>query len=247
MGYFLQNRQTQKCQNIVGSKMEKQLIFITEDDENIRELVRYGLNCEGFDVQTFENAEDCLAAMKKKIPKLLLLDIMLPKMDGIELLRLIRAEHKNLNIKIILLTAKNTEINKVTGLNLGADDYITKPFSVLELVARVKANLRKYAVEISEEILFCKNLKLNIQSRDVYINEKKITLTLKEFELLKYLMQNLNSVVEREKLLEKVWGYEYFGQTRTLDIHIGTLREKLGEYGDCIVTVRGVGFMLKEV
>jgi two-component system alkaline phosphatase synthesis response regulator PhoP len=144
-----------------------------------------------------------------------------------------------------MLTAKNSEINKVTGLNSGADDYMTKPFSVLELVARVKANLRKYAVGISEEILSLKNLKINIASRETFINGNKINLTFKEFELLKILMQNLNSVIEREKLLERVWGYDYFGQTRTLDIHIKTLREKLGEYGDCIVTVRSVGFMLK--
>jgi two-component system alkaline phosphatase synthesis response regulator PhoP len=225
--------------------MEKQLIFIVEDDESIRELLSYALAGEGYAVCSFGSAEAMLEAFKEKIPKLILLDIILPDMDGIELLKYVRSEYKNLNIKILMLTAKNSEINKVTGLNAGADDYITKPFSVLELAARVKANLRMYAVEISDEILSLKNLKINAATRETFIDGNKINLTFKEFELLKILMQNLDNIVGREKLLEKVWGYEYFGQTRTLDIHIKTLREKLGGYGDCIVTVRGVGFMLR--
>jgi two-component system alkaline phosphatase synthesis response regulator PhoP len=227
--------------------MEKQLIFIVEDDESIRELVSYALTGEGYEVLLFGNAEDMLEAFKERIPKLILLDIILPNKDGIETLKYIRSEYKNLNVKVVMLTAKNSEINKVTGLNAGADDYITKPFSVLELVARVKANLRKYAVEISEDVLSLKNLKINVVSRETFIDGNKINLTYKEFELLKVLMQNLNNIIEREKLLEKIWGADYFGQTRTLDIHIRTLREKLGAYGDCIVTVRSVGFMLKAI
>jgi two-component system alkaline phosphatase synthesis response regulator PhoP len=225
--------------------MKKQLLFIVEDDASIRDLVSYALTCEGYEVRAFESAESALCAFKERIPKLILLDIMLPEMDGIGMLEYIRSEYKNLNIKVIMLTAKNSEINKIGGLNSGADDYVTKPFSVLELIARVKANLRKYAVEISEEILSFKDLKISIAGREVFIGENKINLTYKEFELLKILMENLNNVVEREKLLERIWGYEYFGQTRTLDIHINTLREKLGEYGDCVVTARGVGFMFK--
>ena len=226
--------------------MKKELLFIVEDDQNIRELIKYALEAENYETATFENAEDMFDEINVRIPGLILLDIMLPAMDGIEALKILRTRYKNMNLKIIMLTAKSSEINKVNGLNLGADDYITKPFSVLELVARVKANLRKYAVEISNEVLSFKTLKLNLVSRDVSIGDKKISLTLKEFELLKILMQNINNVVEREKLLEAVWGYEYFGQTRTLDIHIKTLREKLGEYSENILTFRGVGYCLKE-
>ena len=226
--------------------MNKQLIFIVEDDESIRELLKYTLSSEGFDVSVFENAESMLAALKTKMPKLILLDIMLPDMDGIEALTIIREEYKTVNTKVIMLTAKNSEINKVSGLNLGADDYITKPFSVLELVARIKANLRKYAVELSDEILSYKQLKIHTASREVFVGENKINLTMKEFELLKILMQNLGNVMERDFLLEKIWGYNYFGQTRTLDIHIKTLREKLGECGDFIITYRGVGYAFKE-
>lgn len=227
--------------------MDKQLLYIVEDDENIRELISYALRNEGFEIRAFEKGEDFLIAVKEQIPNLALLDIMLPDIDGIELLTRIRSEYKNFNIKVIMLTAKNSEINKVTGLNLGADDYITKPFSVLELIARVKANLRKYDIEVSDKTLSLKGLKINVGSREVFIDGNKINLTYKEFELLKILMQNLNNVVSRETLLEQVWGYEYYGQTRTLDIHIKTLRAKLGNISDCIVTVRGAGFMLKEV
>lgn len=227
--------------------MDKQLLYIVEDDENIRELISYALRNEGFEIRAFEKGEDFLIAVKEQIPNLALLDIMLPDIDGIELLTRIRSEYKNFNIKVIMLTAKNSEINKVTGLNLGADDYITKPFSVLELIARVKANLRKYDIEVSDKTLSLKGLKINVGSREVFIDGNKINLTYKEFELLKILMQNLNNVVSRETLLEQVWGYEYYGQTRTLDIHIKTLRAKLGNLSDCIVTVRGAGFMLKEV
>lgn len=227
--------------------MDKQLLYIVEDDENIRELISYALRNEGFEIRAFEKGEDFLIAVKEQIPNLALLDIMLPDIDGIELLTRIRSEYKNFNIKVIMLTAKSSEINKVTGLNLGADDYITKPFSVLELIARVKANLRKYDIEVSDKTLSLKGLKINVGSREVFIDGNKINLTYKEFELLKILMQNLNNVVSRETLLEQVWGYEYYGQTRTLDIHIKTLRAKLGNISDCIVTVRGAGFMLKEV
>ena len=226
--------------------MEKELVFIVEDDRNIRELVRYALEAEGFETAVFENAEDMLNEINIRIPRLILLDIMLPATDGITALKILRERYKNMNLRIILLTAKSSEINKVTGLNSGADDYITKPFSVLELVARVKANLKKYAVEIQSNVLVFKSLKLNITNRDVFADGAKINLTLKEFELLKILMQNVNSVVSRDMLLNAVWGYEYFGQTRTLDMHIKTLRGKLGGYGDNIITFRGVGYCLKE-
>lgn len=226
--------------------MDKPLIYIVEDDENIRELVKYALSNEGFEVVAFENAEDMLAAAKSRLPRLIVLDIMLPGMDGLEALKEIRSDNKNVNIRVIMLTAKNGEINKVRGLDAGADDYLTKPFSVLELTARVRANLRKYSVNLANDILSFSQIKLNLNTREVFTGDKKISLTLKEFELLKALMQSAGNVVERENLLLEVWGYGYIGETRTLDIHIKTLREKLGEYGDCIVTIRGVGYILKE-
>ena len=226
--------------------MDKQLIFIAEDDESIRELVTYALEGEHFSVRAFESAESLLDALKHSLPKLILLDIMLPGADGMETLRIIREEYRTVNIKVIMLTAKSSEINKVAGLNAGADDYITKPFSVLELVARVKANLRKYAVELSEDTLSFKQLQIRLSSRAVFIGTEKINLTAKEFDLLKILVQNLGDVVPREKLLDKVWGYDYFGQTRTLDIHINTLRGKLGGYADYILTCRSVGYVFKE-
>lgn len=226
--------------------MGKQLIYNVEDDESIRELIKYALENEGFEVISFENAEDMLFALQRRCPELIVLDIMLPQMDGIEALKFIRSTYKNLNIKIIMLTAKGSEINKVNGLDSGADDYIVKPFSILEFTARVKANLRKYNVEISKDSYNFGEMKLKINSREVIVNGQIINLTLKEFELLKILMQESNSIISRERLLKEVWGYDYFGDTRTLDIHINTLRKKLDTYCDNIVTVRGVGYMLKE-
>ena len=226
--------------------MANPLIFIVEDDEGIRELVKYALEGEGFDVRTFCNTESMLESLEERFPSLILLDIMLPGADGTEALKIIREEYRTVNIKIIMLTAKSSEVNKVVGLNLGADDYITKPFSVLELIARVKANLRKYAVDLSSDTLSFKKLRIYVASREVFVGEERVKLTMKEFELLKILVQNLGNVMERDFLLEKIWGYNYFGQTRTLDIHIRTLREKLGEYGDFIMSYRGVGYCFKE-
>ena len=226
--------------------MHRQMIYIVEDDESIRELVKYALESEGFEVRAFDRAETVPEAFASCPPELILLDIMLPEMDGIELLSLIRSKYKNLNVRIIMLTAKSSEINKVTGLNGGADDYITKPFSVLELVARVKANLRKYAVASGGGILSYGDLKINAARREVFIADEKINLTIKEFALLKVFVENVNNIIERDDLLKRVWGYDYCGQTRTLDIHVKTLRGKIGRYGDNIITVRGVGYGFRE-
>lgn len=227
--------------------MKKQIIYSVEDDESLRQLISYAVKNEGYDIESFENAEDLLLALDKNLPQLILLDIMLPKMDGIEALKIIRQKYKNVNIKIIMLTAKNSEIAKVTGLDSGADDYVTKPFSVLELIARIKANLRKYTVDTDDDELQFLGIKLNLKTRIVKIDNTEISLTLKEFDLLKLLMQNTNTVIEREKIITEIWGYEFFGETRTVDIHIKNLRAKFGKYADCIMSVRGVGYSLKEI
>lgn len=224
----------------------KDIIYIVEDDESIRELIKYAIESEGYEATAFDCAEDMLVAIDQKLPALLILDIMLPGIDGIETLKIIREKYRSVEIKIIMLTAKNSEINKVTGLNSGADDYITKPFSVLELLARVKAHLRRYSVKIDLNMLTFEGIKLNVNNRTVTADGNLVSLTNKEFEILNLLMKNVGSVLEREKLLESIWGYNYMGESRTVDIHIKNLRSKLGAYGDCIYNVRGIGYALKE-
>jgi two-component system alkaline phosphatase synthesis response regulator PhoP len=223
----------------------KRLIYSVEDDESIRELIEYTLKTEGYEVCSFATAEECLAAFAEAKPALLLLDIMLPGMDGAEALRIIRGEHKNSDVKIIILTAKNSEINKVSGLNDGADDYITKPFSVLELCARIKAHLRRRALGVSGTAMEFSGIRLDTDSHTVEADGVNIDLTYKEFEILRELMENAGTVLERERLIRDIWDTEYYGESRTVDIHIKNIRAKLGERGDCIVSVRGVGYVLK--
>lgn len=226
----------------------KQLIYSVEDDESIRELIKYALINEGFEVAVFENAEDMLKALEDAPPQLILIDIMLPKMNGIEALKFIREKYKSVNIKIIMLTAKNSEISKVSGLNDGADDYVTKPFSVLELIARIKANLRKFSIDVIDGGTFSfSGICLNTLNRTVTVDGTDVSLTYKEFELLLTLIKNAGVILEREKLLKEIWGYEYFGESRTVDIHIKNLRTKLGKYSECIQSVRGAGYILKEI
>ncbi|MDR1939458.1 MAG: response regulator transcription factor [Clostridiales bacterium] len=224
----------------------KRLIYSVEDDESIRGLIKYTLTNEGYEVQSFETAEECLAAIEKRPPSLLLLDLMLPRLDGTEAMKIIRDKYKTLNIKIIILTAKSSEINKVEGLNCGADDYMTKPFSVLELAARVRAHLRKYAADVCGPVLEFAGISLNADSREVKADGRPIELTYKEFELLKILLENAGSVLERERLIRELWETEYYGESRTVDIHIKNLRAKLGACGDLIVSARGVGYILKD-
>ncbi|MCL2375022.1 MAG: response regulator transcription factor [Firmicutes bacterium] len=226
--------------------MEKQLIYIVEDEQNIRELNSYALEKEGYEIKAFENAEAMMEACEKTLPKLILLDIMLPSMDGLETTRILRQRYPNVFLRIILLSAKGSEVNKVQGLEAGADDYIVKPYSVLEMVARVKANLRKYAVDIDSDVLVLGDLTMNLAAREVKLDKEIIKLTGKEFDIFKVLLQNAGTVIEREKLFKEVWNEEYFGETRTLDIHINTLRKKLGEYGENIIMIRGIGYSLKK-
>lgn len=221
--------------------MEK--IFIIEDDESIRELLKVALEGFGYRVMAYEAAEQALIDMKEEKPNLAIFDIMLPGMDGLTAIKLIRKDDKLKNLAIICLTAKDKELDKVMGLDVGADDYITKPFGVLELTARIRSLLRRSSKENNEDIIKVKSITINPKTREVRNEDKLIELTFKEHELLMYLIEHETRVVGRDELLNQIWGYEYDGETRTLDIHIRTLRQKLGDIGaECIKTVRNVGY-----
>lgn len=226
---------------------KKNLIFLIEDEPDIQELVSINLTKEGFQVKTFFNAKDLFAALKKSIPDLILLDIMLPDMDGFDICKELKKENRTLSIPIIMLTAKTSEMDKVLGLELGADDYITKPFSPRELVARVKSVLRR--IETKKEtknIITLGNLiTIDLQKYKVFIKEKEIPLTLTEFNLLKILAENQGWVLNRDQLLEKLWGDEKIVIDRTIDVHIRHLREKLGSVSKIIKNIRGVGYKLE--
>lgn len=218
-------------------------IYVIEDDENIRNLVAIALEGFGYPVASFETAEEALRQMKAEKPCLAVFDLMLPGMDGLTAIRKIRRDEALKDIAILVLTAKDREFDKVSGLDGGADDYMTKPFSVLELAARVRSLLRRSQGSKKEEALNQYGLVLDKKTREVAMNGTSIELTLKEFELLAYLMENSRRVASREELLDHVWGYDYCGETRTLDMHVKTLRQKLGaEGGSLIRTVRGVGY-----
>lgn len=222
--------------------MEK--IYVIEDDENIRELLKVALEGFGYQIKAYEAAEPALLDMKEDKPDMAVFDLMLPGMDGLSAIRLIRQDVQLKNIPLICLTAKDKELDKVAGLDVGADDYITKPFGVLELAARIRSLLRRSNKSSSEaDIIQVKTLSINQQTREVLNEGKMIELTFKEYELLIYLLENCTRVVSRDELLNQIWGYEYDGESRTLDIHIRTLRQKLGNVGtDCIKTVRSVGY-----
>ena len=218
------------------------MIYCVEDDTGIRELMLYTLRMSGFEVKGFEDGHTMLAALSVQEPDLILLDIMLPGMDGMEVLRQLRLRS---NIPVILATAKGTEYDRVTGLDSGADDYLVKPFSMIEMVSRVKAVLRRSRSAV------CKNLKqgtviMNTDEHTVTANGTPVELTLKEYELLRLFLTHPGQVFSREQLLEKIWGTDYFGESRTVDVHIGTLRTKLGEEGSLIRTVRGVGYRMEK-
>lgn len=224
-------------------------IMIVEDDDSIRRLLEVALKSHGYEPVSFCNAEDALAQMQREAPSVAIFDIMLDGMDGIEAVKRLRQNERLKAVPVIMLTARDTEIDKIVGLDAGADDYMTKPFSVLELCARVRAQLRRTAgEEINEEqptVIESGGITLNTAKREVTLAGEYIELTFKEFELLKILMENPDRAVERQELLSQIWGDDYFGETRTLDIHIGTLRQKLQDNADSsryIKTVRGVGY-----
>lgn len=223
-------------------------IYITEDDDSIRELVTVALSAYSYEVESFVSAEDCLAATEKQVPDIFLFDIMLPGMDGVQAVKILRENEQTKNTPILMLTAKSAEIDKVFGLENGADDYLTKPFGIMELAARIKALLRRSGRSTSDSVsdkIAAGGITVNTSLREVSRDGRPIELTLKEYELLLYLIKNRARVVSREELLTKVWGIDFVGETRTLDMHIGTLRKKLSDDAEnarLIKTVRGVGY-----
>ena len=222
------------------------MIFCVEDDSNIRELVVYTLESTGFQARGFEDGSSFLEALALETPELVLLDIMLPGEDGMELLRKLKASKKTREIPVIMVTAKGAEYDKVKGLDAGADDYVTKPFGMMELISRIKAVLRRSANgSISSEDTFkIGEIRLDPKKHEVTVHGDVVNLTLKEYELLKRLMKNSNIVLTRDQLLEDIWGYDFDGETRTVDVHVRTLRQKLGDAGEQIETVRGVGYRM---
>ncbi len=224
------------------------MIFCVEDDGNIRELVIYTLETTGFQARGFEDGKSFLEALALETPELVLMDIMLPGEDGLSLLRKMKSSAKTKDIPVIMVTAKGAEYDKVKGLDLGADDYVTKPFGMMELVSRIKAVLRRSgnAVRETEDIITMGELEINTKKHEVTVAGEVVNLTLKEYELLKRLMKNPNIVMTRDCLLEDIWGYDFGGETRTVDVHVRTLRQKLGNCGDKIETVRGVGYRMSE-
>lgn len=219
------------------------LIYCIEDDEDIRELIIYAVKSSGFEVYGFENAAAFYDELEKKIPDLILMDVMLPDKNGIKVLKDIRECRETEDVPVIMLTAKSSESDKVKGFDAGADDYITKPFGVLELISRIKAVLKRSGKN-SKSIMEHKGIRLDVDSRSVKIDNNEIILTYKEYELLYILIKNKGTAVTRESLLKYVWGYNFEGESRTLDVHIGSLRHKLGDRGTCIETIRNVGYRL---
>lgn len=217
------------------------LIYYVEDDANIRGLVLYSLTSAGYEALGFDTCEQFWAAFQQRRPTLVLLDIMLPGEDGVECLRRLRQQSSH--TPVMMLTARSSEYDKVLGLDAGADDYLTKPFGVMELIARVKAVLRRTMEE--EKFLSLGDVFLDDEKHMVYVKDQPCSLTFKEYELLKLLLHNAGIVVTREIILERVWGIDFEGESRTLDMHIRTLRQKLGDAGTMIRTVRNVGYMIE--
>lgn len=220
------------------------MIFYVEDDSSIRELVIYTLKTTGFEARGFENGREFFAALSGETPELILLDIMLPDEDGVRILKKVRAMDSCRHVPVILLTAKGTEYDKVMGLDSGADDYITKPFGMMELVSRIKAVLRRVDRGASGRQLRYGCITLDPRRHQVTVDGEPVTLAKKEFDLLKYLMENQGIVLTRDRMLETIWGYDFDGETRTVDVHVWTLRQKLGQGGALIETVRGVGYRI---
>ncbi len=220
-------------------------IYIVEDDKNIREIEMFALKNSGYAVEEFENAKSFFSRTAEKVPDLVLLDIMLPDMDGLEIVKKLRSRPDTVRIPIILVTAKTTELDKVKGLDIGADDYLTKPFGVMELISRVKALLRRSRSLQDDKQLVIGDITLDSERREVHVGGELCELTFKEFELLKLLMVNAGIVLHRDTIMSDVWGTDYEGESRTLDMHIKTLRQKLGEAGNMIKTVRNVGYKME--
>lgn len=222
------------------------LIYIVEDDQNIREIESFALKNSGYTIMDFECAKDFYHQLAEKVPDCILLDIMLPDEDGLEILKKIRSIPDTRKVPIMMITAKTAELDKVKGLDLGADDYITKPFGMMEFIARVKAVLRRSSRHGDDRELRCEELSIFPGRHQVYSNDQPVELTRKEFELLLYLMENRGIVMTRDQILCHIWGYDFDGETRTVDVHVRTLRQKLGDTGRLIETVRGVGYRMAD-
>ena len=222
------------------------MIFCVEDDSNIRELVVYTLETTGFQARGFEDGREFWETLALETPRLVLLDIMLPGEDGIEILKKLKSSSRTREIPVIMVTAKGSEYDKVKGLDLGADDYVAKPFGMMELVSRIKAVLRRSEAGARDQkgILAAGDIEIDTKKHEVTAAGTVVNLTLKEYELLKRLMENQNVVMTRDRLLEEIWGHDFDGETRTVDVHVRTLRQKLGGCGEQIETVRGVGYRM---
>lgn len=222
------------------------MIYLLEDDDSIRDFVIYTLNSQGMEARGFPLPSLFWQAVGEQMPALVLLDIMLPEEDGLSVLKKLRATPRTAKLPVIMLTAKGTEYDKVVGLDSGADDYIPKPFGMMELVSRVRALLRRTEPEQRNDTCSAGPIHVDLNRHVVTVDGKNVALTFKEFELLCYLMENKGMVLTRDQLLSKIWGYDFDGETRTVDVHIRTLRQKLGEASRCIETIRGVGYKLEE-
>ncbi|MBM6828190.1 response regulator transcription factor [Anaerotignum lactatifermentans] len=223
------------------------MIYLVEDDKSIRELVAYTLNSAGLEAEGFERPSEFWAACEKNLPDLVLLDIMLPEEDGIQILQKLRQKEATKRMPVIMLTAKGSEYDKVFGLENGADDYVAKPFGMMELLARVKALLRRtedLRPKAEEKVYRLEELEVHVDQYRVLSQGEEVALTRKEFEMLCYLLENRGRVLTRDQLLNKIWGYAFDGENRTVDVHIRTLRQKLGQCGKYIETIRGIGYKI---
>lgn len=221
------------------------LIYVVEDDQNIREIERFALQNSGYHVEEFGSAKEFYKRIADKLPQLILLDIMLPDEDGLAIIKKLRSMSETKRIPVIMVTAKTTELDKVKGLDLGADDYITKPFGVMELISRVKAVLRRTGESVEEQNLTLGKVSIDCKKHMVTVGDEVCELTFKEYELLKLLMMNAGIVMTRDVIMERVWGIDFEGESRTLDMHIKTLRQKLKDAGSRIKTIRNVGYIME--
>ena len=222
------------------------MIYVVEDDDSIRDIEMYTLNSTGFEVRGFSDGTAFFAALEEQIPDLVILDVMLPGDDGVTILKKLKESNSAKNLPVIMATAKGMEYDKILGLDSGADDYLVKPFGMMEMVARVKAVLRRSAPKNDSRILSFGGFQMNIDEHTVHVDGERVDLTLKEFDMLRLFMTRPGMVFTRDQLLSDVWGIDYDGETRTIDVHIRSLRQKLGDAGNMIKTVRGVGYRLEE-